>query len=86
MASEVHVQQQAEEKPKSSVSGREAKRDSLPTYRDIRYRTFLVRKSKGNIPSLCAHPNRERAHLSVISDQRAEVNEGFMKVAKHAFA
>ena len=85
MASEVHVQQQAEEKPKSSVSGR-GKSRQLSTYNRSRHRTFLVRKSKGNIPSRLAHPNREAARLSVISDQQAQVNEGFMKVAKHAFA
>ena len=44
------------------------------------------RKSTGNIPSHLRHLGREAVHLSVTSDQRAQVNEGFMKVAKHAFA
>ena len=85
MASEVHVQQQAEEKPKSSVSGR-GKRVHFVPARYIRYRTFLVRKSKGNMPSRLVHLGRKAVHLSVTSDQLAQVNEGFMKVAKHAFA
>ena len=64
----------------------EAKVVTLYTYEHIRYPTFLVQISKGNTYILLPHFFRRATHLSVTSDQRAEVNEGFMKVAKHAFA